>query len=157
MSIEQLLFLLLLVAIPLLERLVRAMRARTGGSPDDHLPVPDSGTVSRPRPPVSVPDAGTTASGRRGPELPLPASPLPPALPRGISHAAPEHLRASEREPRVRVPTHVPATSRRTGQSERLLARRRVIAAEDLRRAIVLIAILGPCRALEPKGASQLG
>jgi hypothetical protein len=139
----------------LLERLVRAMRARTGGSSDDHLPVPDPGTVSRPRSPVSGPDAGTRASGRRGPELPLPASPLPPALPQAIPHA-PEHLSASEREPRVRVPTHVPATSRRTGQSERPLARRGVIAAGDLRRAIVLMAILGPCRALEPKGASQL-
>jgi hypothetical protein len=157
MSIEQLLFFLLLVAIPLLERLVRAMRARTGGSSDDHLPVPDPGTVSRPRSPVSVPDAGTTASGKRGPELPLPASPLPPALPQAIPHVAPEHLRASGREPRVRVPTHLPATSRRTGQPERPLARRGVVAAGDLRRAIVLIAILGPCRALEPKGASQLG
>jgi hypothetical protein len=34
---------------------------------------------------------------------------------------------------------------------------RRGIAGGDLRRAIVLIAVLGPCRALEPRDASQLG
>jgi hypothetical protein len=32
-----------------------------------------------------------------------------------------------------------------------------VIAGGDLRRAIVLIAILGPCRALQPKDASPPG
>jgi hypothetical protein len=33
---------------------------------------------------------------------------------------------------------------------------RRVIAGGELRRAMVLIAILGPCRALEPYDASPL-
>jgi hypothetical protein len=147
MSIEQLLFFLLLVAIPLLQRLIRAMRARTDASLGDRLPGPERETISGRRSPVSVPDVGTTA----GPP------PLPPALPKAIPYAAPEHIRASEREPRLRVPTPVPATSRRTGHSERPLALRRVVAAGDLRRAIILMAILGPCRALEPKDASQLG
>ena len=162
MSVEQLLFFLLLIAIPLLERLIRARRARTGGSPGERGPATAQGTVSRPRLPLSVPDAGGTASDGRRTELPLPGSPLPPALPQAVRHAAPEQLRASEREPRMRRERkHGPAASLRTGHSERPLrpgtALRRVIAGGDLRRAIVLIAILGPCRALEPKDASQLG
>ncbi len=107
MSIEQLLFFLLLVAIPLLQRLIRAMRARTDASLGDRLPGPERETISGRRSPVSVPDVGTTA----GPP------PLPPALPKAIPYAAPEHIRASEREPRLRVPTPVPATSRRTARS----------------------------------------
>jgi hypothetical protein len=37
------------------------------------------------------------------------------------------------------------------------VAIRRVINRADLRRAIVLTAILGPCRALESKDPTQLG
>jgi hypothetical protein len=154
MSIEQLLFFLLLVAIPLLERLIRAMQTRRAGSSGEQLPATD-GTVSRSRGPVSIRETGATAWETRGAELPLAASPLPPALPKAIPHPVPEQLRASERAPRLREPKHVPATSRRTGQSERPLAPRR-IAAGDLRQAMVLIAVLGPCRALEPKDVSQL-
>ena len=132
MSAEQLLFLVLLVAIPLLERLIRAMRARTDGS-----------------------------RGQRRTELPLPASPLPPALPQAKRHAAAEQLRASERQPPVRGERkQVPATRQRTAHSARAMRRgtalRPVIAGGDLRRTIVLMAILGPCRALEPKDASQV-
>ena len=156
MSIEQLLFFALLVAIPLLERLIRVMRARTGGSSGDRTPAPAGETVSPPRPPLSLPDAGATPSQSRGTELPLPASPLPPALPQPIPHAAPGDLRASEREPRGRrEPRPMPAASLRGGRSERRPAHRRVIGAGDLRRAIVVMAVLGPCRALEPKDASQ--
>ncbi|MCA1584514.1 MAG: hypothetical protein LC791_06980 [Acidobacteria bacterium] len=156
MSIEQLLFFLLLVAIPLLERLIRALRARTAGLPGERTPAPAEATVLRPRSPVSVPDAGGAASEGRGTEL-LSASPLPLALPQAVAHATPEQLHASEREPGVRRERkHGPPTSLRAGHSDRPIALRRVIAGADLRRAIVLIAILAPCRALEPKDASQL-
>jgi hypothetical protein len=138
------------------------MRARTGGSPGDRGAAAAEGTVSRPRPPLSVPDAGGTASEGRRTELPLSASPLPVALPQAVRHAAPEQLRASEREPRVRRERqHRPPANLRTGHSERPMrpgtAVQRVIAGAELPRAIVLMAILGPCRALEPKDASQLG
>ena len=162
MSVEQLLFLLVLIAFPLLERLIRAMRARTGGSPAKRGPDVARGTVSRPRPALSVPEAGGTASQGRRTELPLPGSPLPPAPPQDIRHATPEQLRLSEREPPARRQRkHGPTASLRPGPSERPIrpdmSRRRVIASEDLRRAIVLTAILGPCRAVQPKNASQLG
>ena len=154
MSIEQLLFFLFLVAIPLLEWLVRAMRGRTSGSSADDLRARNGGTVSDPRAPGSIPDTGRSASESRGAELPLPASPLPPAVPKANLPAPSEHLRESEREPRRRQRKHVPATSRGRDQSEEPLAR---LAPGDLRRAIVLAAILGPCRALEPKDTSQRG
>ena len=158
MSIEQLLFFLLLVAFPLLARLIRAMRARTGDSPGDRDPALAGGTVSRPPPPVSVPDAGATASERLRTEPPPPVAPLPPPLPQAIRHVAPGQLRASEREPRVRRERKLgPATSLRLGRLERPIALKRVIAGGDLRRAIVLIAVLGPCRALERLRTSQLG
>jgi hypothetical protein len=155
MSIENLLFFLLLLALPLIERLMRAMRARASGPPGDDLPARNGATVPRPRAPASIPQTGTAAAERRGPELPLPASPLPAALHTALQPAASEHLPASERAPR-RERKPVPATSRRTGQSERPFEPRR-IAPGDLRRAIVLMTVLGPCRALEQKDASQLG
>jgi hypothetical protein len=148
--------LLLLVAMPLLERLIRAMRARTNHSSGDDLSARDGRTASHPRVPASIPDTGTTPSEKRGAELPLPASPVPPPLPKALVPAAPEHLRASGRAPSLREPKHVPTTSGRTRQSEGPLAPRR-LAPGDLRRAVVLTTILGPCRALEPKDASQPG
>lgn len=162
MSIEQLLFLLLLLAIPLLERLIRAMRARMNDAPAERARTVAEPTVSRSRPPRSPHDAsGTAVEGRRT-ELSPPASPLPAALPQAVRDAAAERVRASQREPGVRRESkHATAASLRTGHSARPMRRgtslRRVIAGGDLRRAIVLIAVLGPCRALEPKDASQVG
>ena len=158
MSIEQLLLFLLFLAIPLLERLIRAMRAQTGGSPAERTPAPAEATVSRPRAPASVTGAGRTESEERVTELPLPGASVPPALPQAVRRAALEQLPASAREPRMRRDgKHGPATTLRARHSDRRPAVRRVIAGGDLRRAIVLIAILGPCRALEPRDASQLG
>lgn len=157
MSIEQILFFVLLVAIPLLERLIRAMRARAGGSTDERTHAPAGPTISRPRSSVSVPEVGATPSDVRAAELPMPASPLPPPLPGEAPHAASEQVRASARETRVRQERKLgSATSLRVGRGKRPPALQRVIAGADLRRAIVLIAVLGPCRALEPKDVSQL-
>ncbi len=162
MSIEPLLFFLLLVAIPLLERLIRATRARANDSPAERGRTVVEPTVSRSRPPRSPHAASDTAPEGRRTELPLPDSPLPPALPQAVRDAAPEQLRVSDRELRMRQERkRRPASSVRTGHSERPMhpgpALRRVIAGGDLRRAIVLMAILGPCRALELQDASQLG
>lgn len=125
MSIEQLLLFLLFVAIPLIEWLIRTMRARTGGSPGNQVPPPDRGTVPRSR--ASVPDVGTS-----------------------------EHVQASKREPHLPMPQRAAPMSGRPRDSLRPLARRRAVLPGDLRRAIVSIAVLGPCRALNPKDASQL-
>lgn len=162
MSTEQLLFFLLLVAIPLVERLIRAMRARANSSPGQRAPTAAEPTVSSSRPPRSAHDAGRRASEALRAELPLPASPLPPALPEAARRAAPEQIRASQREPRVRRERqHGPSATVRPRHLQRPTrsgaALQHVIAGGDLRRAIILIAILGPCRALEPKDASPLG
>jgi hypothetical protein len=161
MSIEQLLFFLLLMAIPLLERLVRAMRARTDGSVAEPSQAPAEADVSRSRSPVAFPDAGATELGTRPTELPLPGPSLPPALPRPVRHAASAPLPASERKPHSGRERQQAFTRRRIGHLDRPTrsgtALRPVIAGGDLRRAIVLAAILGPCRALEPKDPSQPG
>jgi hypothetical protein len=162
MSTEQLLFLLLLIAIPLVERAIRAMRARTDDSPGERAPPAAEPTVSHAQPPRSAHDAGRRASEAFRTELPLPASPLPPALPEAARHAASEQIRASQPEPRVRREgQHAPAARVRPRPVQRpsrpAAAPHRVIAGGDLRRAIILVAILGPCRALEPKDAPPRG
>jgi hypothetical protein len=161
MSTEQLLFFLLLVAIPLVQRLIRAMRARANDSPRDHATTAAEPPVSPSRPPRSAHDAGRRSSEALRTERPPPASPLPPALPEAARHAAPEQIRASQREQRVRREReHGPAATVRPRHLQRPTrpgaALQRLIAGGDLRRAIMLIAILGPCRALEPKDASPL-
>lgn len=158
MSPEQLLFVLLLVAIPLLERLIRAMRARKNDSPGERAPTAAEPTVSRSRPPRSAHDAGGPASEALRTELPRPASPPLPALPKPARHAAPEQLRASQREPGVRRERqHGLAATVRQRPMRPGTALQQIIAGGDRRRAIVLIAILGPCRAFEPKDASPPG
>jgi len=119
MSTEQLLFFLLLIAIALLERLIRALRAHSNESPGDRAPAATEPTVSRSRPPLSARDAGHRAAERLRTELPLPAS-LPPALPEAARHAAPEKIRSSQREMRVRRERqHGPAATVRRGHLQR--------------------------------------
>ena len=157
MSIEQLLFFVLLIAIPLLERLIRAMRRRTSGSTGERTHAPAEPTISRPGSSVSGPEVGATPSERRAAEPPMLASPLPSALPPEAPHAASEQVGAPARETRVREGRKLgSATSLQVGHGERPRALQRLIAGADLRRAIILIAALGPCRALEPKDVSQL-
>lgn len=156
MSIEQLLFFLLLVALPLLERLIRAMRTRTTDSSAERAGTIAESAVSGSRPPGSPNASGTAADGRQT-ELTLPASPLPPALPEAVRHTVPEQLRPTERALRRAGNRGPIARLRAGGRSDSRSALAPVIVGGDLRRAIVMIAILGPCRALEPKDASQLG
>jgi hypothetical protein len=163
MSIEQLLFLLLLLGVPLLERIVRALRERAG-VPADPTPKPPEAPVYRPPAPVPLPDTAAAGPERGGTQLPLPRPPLPrppfppPPLPQAVPPAAPARLSEWERQRRTsRERKQGPAAHSRTGHPDRALGSRRVIGGGDLRRAIVLMAILGPCRALEPKDPSTLG
>ena len=162
MSIEQLLFLLILVALPLIERLLRAIRGPANESPADPDRTVPEPVASRSRLPRSPHDASDRASEGHRTELPLPALPRPPALPQTVRDAAPEQLRAADEKLRVRrEDKRRPAAGLRTGHSERPLrpgrARRPIIESGDLRRAIVLMVVLGPCRARELKDSSQLG
>jgi hypothetical protein len=150
MSLEQLLLLTFLIGIPLLERLFRAMRARTSRSPADRPSSTASGpTVSRPRAAVSAQEVVTTPSD----EPPRSAAPRRPASP-PVRHAALDRLEAAERDQAHlrRVRQHGPVRRGPSGQTVRGATKlHRVIARRDLRRGIVLMAILGPCMALEPR------
>ena len=182
MSIEQLLFLLLLVGVPLLERLARAVRERAAREPVESAPEPVPPAVRRPPPPVPRPEPAATGPERGGGELPRPRSASPPpvapplpastppslppparppappqVLPQARERAAAERLRAAERQRAAgRERMRGPAPRVRARPSERPAARR-VIDLGDLRRAIVLTTILGPCRALDSKDPTQLG
>jgi hypothetical protein len=141
MSIEQLLFFALLIGIPLLDRLIRAMRARTNGTPA--RPAPAGAPPAHPPARVSVPAAGNTGSKKPARELPQAGRPV-----------ARDPLPAIEREPRIRRERkHGLGTGVRARRWDRPASARRVVARRDLRRAIVLMTIIGPCRALQPMDA----
>lgn len=154
MSLEQLLLFVLLIGIPLLERLIRAIRARRSGSPAERTSTtPPEQTASRPRAPVPARHSGSTRPEKLGTERPRPASELPrTARPTASSPRSVGPGRA-RREPQ-RGPAHRVGAlySQRPKQGAAI---RRFIAGGELQRAIVLVAILGPCRALEPKEASR--
>ena len=112
MSVEQLLFLVLFVLLPLLNMLRKALRNR------------------RPAPPV--PEA------RR--EEPRPV--LPPPM---VLHPVPALARPPARATTVeRRPVQAAEQRRRTAFSP-----------SDIRRGIVIMTILGPCRALEPEATTE--
>jgi hypothetical protein len=144
MSVDQLLLLLFLIGIPLLERLIRVMRERTSESAAERASGSEP-AVARRRPRSPADDANGAAVEAPRVELPRAAPPAPPAAPDTARPRIAEQLRATERE-RTRL-----QRERQRAPS----ARQRVIAVGDLRRAIVLTEILGPCRALERDWKSQ--
>jgi hypothetical protein len=133
MSFEQLALLLMLVAIPLLDRLIRAMRARTNESMQAGAPTAAEPPVSAAPPPLPARDARGTAPAPVLVAVPLPPRPLPALRPRPVAPPAARRATAAERRPAVREPR-----------------------AMDLRVAIRSMAILGPCRAIEPRDATQI-
>jgi hypothetical protein len=159
MSVEQLLLVVFLVVLPLVQWLIGAMRARSGGPSGDRDAVPTRRTVSRP--PPRAPDAGGAGPQKRPTEVRVPAAPPRAAVPHAVRHA-PEPHSAPQRESRVRRDRqHRPPANPRHGDPERptraATPMRGGIGGGDLRRAIMMIAVLGPCRAVEPWDASQRG
>jgi hypothetical protein len=126
MSVEALILLALFVVLPMIQQLIRATRDRNQSSPQ---------TAERQSP-------GTLA---RTPAPELAAPPLPdPTL-----DAAYDALLASDHVPAPhtgRPVTLAPTPRRTTGQHTAVGLRSR----RDLRRAIVVAAILAPCRASSP-------
>ena len=122
MSVKTLILLALLIVLPLIQQLIRATRRR-----NQRLPEP-----TEMRPP-------TTLAGP--PEVTVP--PLADATPQAPSDAVPSSARlaAPHAGGRVTITRH-----RTMGQRSAAGLRIR----PDLRRAIVLVAILGPCRANSP-------
>jgi hypothetical protein len=131
MSVDSLILVAFLIVLPLLERLVRVLRARTSQPAEKP-------TVRPPLPrPAGIPPSAAT----------------PPALP--PPHPAAEQRSAGERIGESRIRQHVgaavpmglanrPSHPRHTGS----------LKSADLRRAMMLIAILGKCKALEGETGS---
>lgn len=129
MSLESLLLLAVFVLLPLIQQLLQEARRRDPRTPERGE-----------RPPVRSPQAPARAL----PKLAIP--PLPEMAPDATSDAMAAHGHSSARETAAPVTLALPhhrSTRRRTavvGLRNRL----------DLRRAIALTAILGPCRAVSP-------
>ncbi len=125
MSVETLVLLALFIVLPLLQQLIRVTRPQTQRPPEP--------TEKRPRAPLD--------------RTPPPAASVPPLL--NTTASTPSDARpASDPGPAPHAGGRVTITSAPHTMGQRtaigLDARR------DLRRAIVLVAILGPCRANSP-------
>jgi hypothetical protein len=108
MSVETLILLTLLIVLPLIQQVIRAMRERS-----QHFPAPV------PLLPETKPHAASDA---------MPASAFAPARHGG-------------------GPLTIAPKAQRTMEQQTAVGLR---ARRDLRRAIVLVAVLGPCRAKSP-------
>jgi hypothetical protein len=127
-SLELLLLLAAFVLLPLIQQLLRAAQAR-------EPPTPEPAEKRPPRPPVQAPPRTL-------------AVPPPPGAARD---AASDALIARGRTPALKTagpvtPALTPHRSARRRRAAALGLRNRL----DLRRAIVRMAILGPCRAMSP-------
>jgi len=153
MSPESLLLLAFLILIPLLERLIRGLRAQTSRARAGQVntPAPERPALparpSLPRVAADVDDGPTAHT-----ELPRDTAPPTPAPPSpALRHAAPERSMSRDRTRARRQSQRGPAAPvAHSLQPMRRGTALRRIADGDLRRAIVLMTILGPCRALEP-------
>jgi hypothetical protein len=126
MSVELLVLLALFIVLPLIQQLIRATRQQ-----NQRIPEPAERRPSR-----------TLA---RTPPSELAVPPLPDT----ISHAASDAMLANAPvpAPHVRGPVTIALTPHRTMGHRTAVGLR---TGRDLRRAIVLIAMLGPCRASSP-------
>jgi hypothetical protein len=148
MSFESVLLLLFLV-VPLLERLIRFLRARAGEASAE--PVPDAQERPAPVRRPTAPDALGEQTERPGEAMrPKPPPPVPAPVLLPPRHPAAERLRASDR---VRAGRMTPASdaARPRVQRDSTAGRRELLrgGTADLRRAVMLMTILGPCKALE--------
>jgi hypothetical protein len=144
MSIELILAIIFFGLLPLIERLIRAARESQGGT-------------ARPAPPPWEPDEEDDEPYVfEPPPMPMPRMPAPRVEKPRVPALKP--ALAAERTAPSRAPSRVTAHDRRTDDAfkgARARRGRRDIAdalhsEAGLRRAVVLMTILGPCRALSP-------
>ena len=133
MSIETILFLAFFLLVPLIERLIRAQRERQPAEEERQAP------PALPRP-ERQPRRREPAIEARGPLEGVP-TPAAPAGTRG--ERAPQRYRRDARA-EISAGGQRPQAKPRTPPALAGLRNRR-----ELRRAVVLMTILGPCRAVE--------
>jgi hypothetical protein len=148
MSFESVLLLLFLV-FPLLERLIRFLRARAGQASAEPVPATQErpAPVRRPTAPEVLAEPAQMPGEAMRP-IPVPP-PVPPPVPLPPRHPAAERLRAADR---VRAGRTSPASEAALPRVRRASTRRDLLlrgGTADLRRAVMLMTILGPCKALE--------
>ena len=144
MSVESLVLIAVVFLLPLIQFVVRAVREA------------DRRVTMQPElPPPATNQSAKQQARPRGPERGAPA--VPP-LPAEFRHTSPDRKATHKRRP-MRDETSQAATSRQTaGRSvRRPLSAMRVNSRSGLRRAIVLLTILGPCRANDPYARSEGG
>lgn len=150
MSFESILLVLFLV-FPLIQRLIRFLRVRAGQATAEPVPGTPGPSPPRRRPTAPEARAEPTAAPReaaRPATAPPPSPVLVPPLPR---HQAAQRVSAADR---VRAGRKSPASEAapprvrrdRGGARRELLLRG---GKADLRRAVLLMTILGPCKALD--------
>lgn len=137
MSIELLVLLVVFILLPLIQQLLRAMQERDQGS---------SGRPHGRRPPTRRP---TMPEPQPAADVPLPRAPAVPPLPPATQHTVPA---VTAHKPLPRRETSRPVAPALTARRD---ARRHTAIGSlrnpfDLRRAIVVMTILGPCRAISP-------
>ncbi len=132
MSFEGFLLFAFFILLPLIERLIRSARQRQAGTPAPSTTRPVRTAPPAPRPPVAESSP---------PMASLPDIPPVPVSARENASIEDAPVRPIAREPRRKAPIAPRAPLRGL---DRLFGKPR-----DLRRAVVLMTILGPCRALE--------
>ena len=137
-SYELLLLLAVVVLLPLIQLLVRAARQR-----DERLSEDGGGRPLANQPP------------KRGRAIDAP--PVVPLLPATAGDSAPHAVTAREKTaPRDAMgPRSVPTG--REGVRHQMAAKANLSDSAGLRRAMVLAAILGPCRAHDPDARREIG
>jgi len=135
MSLELLLLLAVFVLLPLLQQLVRAVRQTDQGTPERAGAQPDDEDQS------AIEELQLPA------DAPLPLAPAGPRLPATARHKLSEPLTELERTPTREAagPLALAPTAHGSGRRHTVVAGLRN--PRGLRRAIVLMTILGPCRA----------
>lgn len=131
MSLELLLLLAVFVLLPLIQQLLRAARQRDRRAPERAERQP----LRTPQPPAHAP---------------LPRTRAVPPLPETARHAASDAMTARGLTPARETagPVTLALTPHRSTRRRTAVVGLRNLL--DLRRAIVLMAILGPCRAINP-------
>jgi hypothetical protein len=153
MTLDQLVI-ALFVVIPLLEGLMRLLRRRTGQEDHPDKPLAQS---SVPPPSSQLPERKAVVDRLEAADLAADTRPLPAAAPLlSPQRHAPERLKRRERSRVSEEPPGVRASKVARRAHERACREARlpwIGRARDLRPAIVLMTILGPCRALAPGDA----
>ena len=135
MTLETLLFLAFFLALPLLDRLVRALRARLIAAVEQATP------ADRPGPPPLAP-----AERQSLPAVEPPPIPIAVPAPRHPAQASRGRLNRPAEPESIEQPTRRATRGARSRWNSRI---------GDRRRAVVLMTILGPCRALDRDAAGQ--